>query len=586
MSPAARPTRRVIFAGVVVLVLLGIAAVVWIAVTGLTARRDANAVRSELATLKSELTHGHNAAAAQLEARMQAQAADAHSHTTGPAWWFASHIPYLGAPAKTVRGGTAIVDDLAHDALPSALTAGRLLNPDKLRSGHDQIDPHRLSAAAQPLGRAVTATNAVVADADALPSSTWLGKVDSSRTLLVQELTKLQSGLTNLSTASQLLPAALGENGTRRYFVAFQTEAEARGLGGLPGSYAILQARHGKLHFLRFGSDRDLGTAQAHLNLGADYNREYGQTFTPLTTFVNSNPSPHFPYAARTWMSMWEDTFHQHLDGAIATDPESLSYLLGAIGPVTLADGTVINESNAVSFFESGVYARFHADSTARKIYQQNAARKVVTSVLHEPSDKLLASATALQRASDERRLLVYTSDPTIEGTLDHESLGGILPATTDPFLDVTVNDAGGDKIGYYLDRSVTYRRTSCAASTATVTVKLHNAAPTSGLPGIVIGFELGYRKLWGSVETMVSLYGTDNSSVSRLTLDGKPMFFSAQRERGHPVAVTDLLVKPGQTRTLVYRVHEPTATAPMIALQQPGSRPLTQTIAAPRCGA
>ncbi len=49
----------------------------------------------------------------------------------------------------------------------------------------------------------------------------------------------------------------LGAQGTRRYMMAFENNAEARGLGGLPGAYAILRADHGKVSFERFGTDND-----------------------------------------------------------------------------------------------------------------------------------------------------------------------------------------------------------------------------------------------------------------------------------------------------------------------------------------
>jgi Protein of unknown function (DUF4012) len=587
-APTAGPARRRRFprrlAALAVVVLLGLG-LLWIAATGLIARHDADAVRSELSTLKSDLSHGNETGAAQLEARMQHQSGAAHARTTGPAWWLASQIPYLGDPARTVRGATAIVDQLAHVALPSALRAGQLLDPKKVREGPDQINTQLLGEAAAPLGQAVQATDSVLARAQKLPSSTWLGKVNTSRNLLVTDLSKLRRGLADLSTAARLLPGPLGETGTQRYLVAFETDAEARGLGGLPGDFAILQARHGKLSFLRFGSDAEIQGAVTHINLGADYNQEFAKRFAPETSFVNSDVSPNFPYAARIWMSMWENTYHQHLDGALATDPTALSYLLGATGGVTLSDGTVISESNAVSFFENGVYTKFGYNDVARKAYQVEAAKAVTKAVLHEPSGDLLAAATALQRAADQRRLLIYSSDPSIEASLQNEPVGGVIPETTDPFLDVSVNNGAGDKIDYYLNRTVTYRRASCTAPDATVTVVLHNGAPTSGLTPTLAGFEDGHPKLRGYNKLVVSLYSTEHSSVTHVTRDGTPAPLRFAHERGHPVTITHIFFGPGQTRTLVFYLHEPPATAPMIVVRQPGVRPLSQTISEPSCG-
>jgi hypothetical protein len=54
----------------------------------------------------------------------------------------------------------------------------------------------------------------------------------------------------------------LGQNGPKRYFLAFQNNAEARGTGGLPGAFAIIEANHGKLAITSMQSDTTLiGTA-------------------------------------------------------------------------------------------------------------------------------------------------------------------------------------------------------------------------------------------------------------------------------------------------------------------------------------
>jgi hypothetical protein len=576
--------RPLLWTGGLVIAALGLG-LIWIAATGLSARHNANRMRSQISTLKTDLEQGNDSAAAALVRQMQGEAGAAHARTSGPAWWVAAKLPTVGRPAKTARGGAVILDDLANYALPAALTAGESLNPHKLRTGPNGLDLGRLSDAATSLGRARDATAAALASAQALPSSTWLGAADNSRTLLIKDLNTLHRGLADLSAASTLLPEPLGASGTRRYFLAFQTDAESRGLGGLPGAYAILQARHGQLSFLRFGSDVDLGSAKANVNLGADYRRQYSDAFGPEANFVNSDASPHFPYAARIWMSMWENTYHQHLDGAIATDPTALSYLLGATGDVTLADGTVLNQANAVSFFENRIYSKFAASDTIRKRYQVAAAQAIADNVLHQPSGDLLKTATALRRAADEGRLLVYTRDPNVETSLQHDPVAGILPETSQPFFGVIVNNSGGDKLDYYLDRTVTYHRATCAAGPATVTVILHNGAPTRGLAPTVVGVEAqSHSHQPGFSDLLVSVYSTQHSSVSGVTVDGRTGFYDAERERGHPVAITAVGIPPGQSRTLVFRVREPAATGPVEAWRQPLVRPLRQTISAPQC--
>jgi hypothetical protein len=565
----------------------------WIAVTAILAKSDTDSVRLELTTLKSDLARGNDAQAASLATEMERQSVSANARTTGPAWWVAAHIPYIGGPAKTVRGATAVIDNLTHVPLPAVVKAGRLLNPGPLRTGTGQISVNRLARAAPPLVAAAQSTSVLMQRAQSLSGSTWVGKVNANRNELVKDVATLHSALADLATAAKVLPESLGETGTRRYFVAFQTDAEPRGLGGLVGNYAILQAKHGRLRFLRFGSDVDLGQARADVDFGTDFRRQFrhfygGPRYSPEKSFRNSDPSPNFPYSAQIWMSMWENEYHQHLDGAIATDPTALGYLLGAAGSVTLHDDTVINQANAVSFFENGVYTKFkNNESTPRKTFQSRAAKAVATTVLHEPSGDLLNSAKAMQRAADEGRLLVYSADPNVESQLENDPVGGVLPETTQPFLDVVINNVAANKIGYYLSRNVTYRRINCGASTATITVTIHDSAPNRGLPPYVAGSFRNDPKLKGGTILLVSLYGTQGSTASGVTIDGQTRAFHTFTERGHPVTVAArFFILRGQSRTVVFSVQEPAATGPIVALRQPGVRPLIQTIRAPSCAA
>jgi hypothetical protein len=71
---------------------------------------------------------------------------------------------------------------------------------------------------------------------------------------------------------------------------------------------------------------------------------------------------------------------------------------------------------------------------------------------------------------------------------------------------------------------------------------------------------------------------------VSNATIDGKVAFIDSESERGHPVATTSVSLAPGQTRTLVFHVHEPAATGPLLTLTQPLSRPLHLNLNTPHC--
>src|SRR5512142_18183 len=104
----------------------------------------------------------------------------------------------------------------------------------------------------------------------------------------------------------------------------------------------------GKLSFMRFASDNALIGVASGLNLGFQYDQLYSSMPDSTQDYADSNVSPHFPNASRIWVSMWQQKTGERLDGAIALDPTTLSYLLAVAGPTTTPDGTVVNAGNVV----------------------------------------------------------------------------------------------------------------------------------------------------------------------------------------------------------------------------------------------
>jgi Protein of unknown function (DUF4012) len=88
------------------------------------------------------------------------------------------------------------------------------------------------------------------------------------------------------------------------------------------------------------------------VDFGPDYHQLYNGAAT-TTFYVNGNLSPHFPFAAQIWASMWKKFSGQQVDGVIAVDPTALSYLLAVTGTATLPDNTQINGANAVALTQS-----------------------------------------------------------------------------------------------------------------------------------------------------------------------------------------------------------------------------------------
>jgi hypothetical protein len=548
------------------------------------ARSELNTVRGQARTLATQLSASSWSAARATVASIAAHAHRANQLTSGPVWALAAAVPSGGEPLQSIRGITAGVDSLSHNALPQLVDAGRRLNPRTLRRPDGSIDLARITAVAPAISSASANVDQTTKTISRLPAHTWLTSVDSSYADARRQVTTLDSTLRSANLAVRILPTMLGASGPKRYFLGFQNEAESRGTGGLPGAFAIIEANHGKLAFTAMESDSTLKGVAANVNFGPDYNHLYAGAGT-TSYYANGNLSPNFPYAAQIWASMWRKYSGQQVDGVIAVDPTALGYLLAVTGPATLADNTQVSGDNAVALTQSTSYAMFAGDSQAdnlrRKAYLlqvASAASKKILDARADPSALLQAAA----QAAGERRLLVWSADPTVQDELAQTSVGGVIPNTTAPYVGLSIVNGGGNKLDYYLDRSLTWTRTGCGPTRATtVRITLTNNAPASGLPATVTGRvdAHSYPVKVGDNRLEVSYFATQGALMQSVTLAGRPGTGRIGTENGHPVYTVDVELPRGTSRTVVLHLIEPAGTGAPIVLRQPLVRPLYVTL-------
>ncbi|MFF4724677.1 DUF4012 domain-containing protein [Streptomyces mirabilis] len=589
------PGRRRLFRNTLLAAAaLPLAGAVWIAVTALLARWELLAAQQDLDTLRHSAAvaaaPGSAAGKATAPARVPEQAvrsaavhaARAHRLTTGPAWYSAAELPFLGGPVRTVRGAAYAADRLASDVL-SPLTG---VLPPSTPHGSGGGMSEALAALQRhgpEIARAADVVAEVRTDVHGLPRSTWLPAADRARAALQQQLDRLAPAMTDASLAARVLPSMLGTQGQRRYFLAFQNIAEARGTGGLPGAFAVLRADRGRLSFERFGNNTEMETAKPDIDLGAEFNARYAGS-DPTHVWPNSNMSPHFPYAARIWAAAWRKHTGERVDGAIAVDPVTLSRLLQVTGPARMADGTELTADNVVDLTERASYAKYD-DVAQRKAFFVDAARAAAARLMGALDDtrRLPALLVALNDAQGDGRLKVWSAHAAEQRLLESRPYSGTLPETPGPFAGLVVNNAAGSKLDYYLDRSLDWEAGTCSdlGRHVTVTMTLTNRAPASGLPGYVThrGDRPPYRTRPGDNRLLVSYYAGVGAAFTGATLDGRPAQLMPGVERSHSVYTLDLELPAGSRRTLVLHLLEPHADRAPVLLRQSLVTPLRATL-------
>jgi hypothetical protein len=546
--------------------------------------------RSHLLDARSALLHAQQAL---LDRRLQAATADlrgaavdthaARTLTGDPITALWAHVPYLGRSVEVARGLARAADDVTRLALTPALTSSERLDPHTLRGLNGAIDLSVLQAASPALQRASAVAQHVQAQVRALPTAWVVGPVGHAREQLAKQVNELTSQLTGAADAVRLAPVFLGQGTTRHWFVLVQQTGESRGTGGLPGGFAVLEARDGHLKVTSQGSNADLKAQEIATPQGvpADFVNRY-QINGAFQIWQNVTLSPDLPVVARVIEAKWKAQGGGPLDGVLTLDGVALADLLKGQPPVVVSPGVTVPGARLEDYLALGQY-RDTADPATRKDKLTGIARQVLDEITDGRGDSsaLLHGVVAAVRSG---HLHLASDDPQLAPVLARTGLDGSLPRGPAPVAYAVVNNASGDKLEYFLDRSVTYAGGSCHGGRrrTTVTVRLRNEAPPVGTLPSYVTIRLSEGKPAHSTtgRVLLEVYGTRGASLVSATLQGRAVSTVDGRteqtlvqssEAGLPVWQVTTDTPPGRDVTFVLHLDEPTPGDPADLLR-PGA--------------
>ena len=360
-----------------------------------------------------------------------------------------------------------------------------------------------------------------------------------------------------LDTLLKVSPALIGVDQPKKYLIAFQNSAEARGTGGILGAYAIVESNKGSLKVIETGSNEPLygsSLEKIPIDVPDEYRRLYGENPAILQ---NSNLSPHFPYGAEIWLALWKKEFGQTLDGVIAIDPTALSYILRSTGPITLDSGEKITSENLVADTLKDAYQRFEKDNKARKQYLVDIMNTTVKH-LNSGDYSKLKMAQAIRDGIVANRILFYSTDQSAQKQLGQTRLGGFMSVDSNNEFRTVIQNIDAGKLDYYLDRDVTIESKSCEKLRQTqVRVRVTNTLKSAtGLSSYVLTrADKGKPAslIAGSHRFKVFIYGpTDSRLMSVSRENQKADLGGASVERKRPIYVADVDLAPGDSEELL----------------------------------
>lgn len=555
------PSPREILVFVVVMVVLLVADGVYVALSIQSPLRETARYLDEGA---KDLQRGDVDGARRDFAHAVSASRDARSLSERPSLFLASHIPGLSRDADAIRALTLsaslfaiagtegadaveVLEGTSRDEIANALYhEGRLQ--------FDTIDEAQtaLASASEHLREA----RRVLEEAPFPRIDRIASALETARDQVIQVEPRA-------SAAARLLdaiPQMMGRDGPRTYFVALQAQSEARATGGLIGLYGLMEADRGRIGLTHVGPSYELGLdpkrpLETGILLPAWYAARYGDEIS----FENINRSPNFPLTAQTILQIYENATGRSLDGVWSFDPIAFQEATRATGPLRGSGWDVeLGPDNAARVLLQDVYTHFGAESQS----QTQFLIGIIQDLFHRLDSGEADTAQLLESLSDAAQgshFKIYSRVPEEQRTLEDLGVDGGLDDDGPPSQMVFHNNLEGNKIDYFLRRTIrsTIRLDAEGGAEITTTAVLDNQAP-SGPPSALLGYpHRGERPGFNDME--LNFLMPRGASEPRGSLDGQAASLSLGQEGSLPLASIEVGIPSGETRevTITYTIHK-----------------------------
>ena len=561
MPPAAKRAERIISRVLLVFLLLVVLAGAWIGVRGALTLGHLRSAQAQTTTLTSNVTD--TAAVDRAVARIQTDMDAAHSLTSDPIWRLGERVPYIGAQLAAVGDTTSALNDMSANALGPLARVARDFNPADLAPKNGRINTGALA----DIGPVAQESSGDMSDAarqiNTIDRRGLLPPLATAIDELADQVNQASGAVDGIARASELLPAFLGADGKRSYLVLGQNNAEWRSLGGMVGAMFVMDTNKGRINFRDYYAETDFD----HLTKPViDVPKPMLELFQPNPALKVQNVTqvPKFAQSATIAQAAWTKRKGQTVDGVIAIDPVTLSYLLKATGPVNVPVGggatTKVTAENAVELLLNKVYLKYPVE-VQDAIFQATTA--AVFDKIMNGGVEPRALLSALTQASAERRVLVWSDDKSEQAALDGTKLQGALPVTdaNNTRFGVYVNDGTGSKLSYYmkLETGAAWCRESSNSADALLRVTLRNAAPKNinTFPLSILG-TYSFESKSSLTRNLAYIYLPMGASViaSETYGFGNVGGFGKGKHEGLDVLTWETVLAPGQFANATIRVR------------------------------
>lgn len=276
---------------------------------------------------------------------------------------------------------------------------------------------------------------------------------------LVEQLDPaLPAAVRALGVLNALLPRAgllLGMEAPQRYLLLGQSNYELRATGGFLGSMGPVTVSQGRivaLDYRRSPEWDDPGREKVQPPWAFERYMLFGAWY-----IRDANWYADFPTSAQKIEWFWELDGHDPVDGVIAVDLYAVENLLEVIGPLEVPGyGITVGGPDALERIWEG-----HRQDKQRFLSAlvETAAARLEQPDLLTPK-RLLALVEALGQSLEEKHILLYFDEATLQEAIVEAGWGGAIRDDPGDFLMVVDSDFSWSEVTRFVDEEIHYQVT------------------------------------------------------------------------------------------------------------------------------
>ena len=251
---------------------------------------------------------------------------------------------------------------------------------------------------------------------------------------------------------TQMVPEVIGLQGRREYLVLFQNNNELRPTGGFIGSFGLLTFENGRISDWNV---EDVYNADGRLKGYVEppetlkpFLIELSPGSNPSWGLRDSNWDPDFPTSAVLAEWFLSKELEKEVQGVLAIDLTAASSLITSFGGIYLPDSNVTLTPENLSEYTKKHEETFFPGSTQKKDFLTELFSQLVEKLIHLEPNQMLKVTEALGRALEEKHMLLYFNETSLQDTVQQLGWDGGMRAYDYDYLSVIDSNVGANK-GY-----------------------------------------------------------------------------------------------------------------------------------------